>query len=142
LGASRVHAYLLQGSGTIAGQKKKGITLKLADSNAEPTVLIMTRQFISGNAIRDASGKVNVNDFEDMMKFNQISSHINKIAVTEVINPFLEKTPKVGQQVTFIGAAEVAEDATEQTPFGSQDEYGKDYLLSVIPIQLSLDEVE
>lgn len=139
LGESRVHAYLLQGSGTIVIMDQKGIALRLDESESGATVRILTGRFISGNAIRDASGLVNVSDFSDTMKFNRISSHINKIVVTEVIKPFLETSPEIGQQVTFIGAAEVAEDATEQTPFGSKDKHGKAHLLSVVPIRLTLD---
>jgi predicted lipoprotein len=139
LGESRVHAYLLKGSGTIVTKDKKGMILKLTDSDEEAAVRILTERFISGNAIRDASGLVNVSDFSDTMKFNRISSHINKIVVTEVIEPFLETSPETGQQVTFIGAAEVAEDATEQTPFGGKDKHGKDHLLSIVPISVKLD---
>lgn len=137
LGESRVHAYLLKGSGTIVTMDKKGIALRLDESESGATVRILTGQFISGNAIRDASGLVNVSDFSDIMKFNRISSHINKIVVTEVIKPFLETSPEIGQQVTFVGAAEVAEDATEQTPFGSKDKHGKAHLLSIVPIRLA-----
>ena len=139
LGESRTHAYLLQGTGTIVTVDKKGIALKLAESGTGPVVLISTGLFVAGNAIRDASGLVDVSAFSDTMKFNRISSQINNIVVTEVIKPFLTKSPKPGQQVRFIGAAEVAEDATEKTPFGDKDKDGSDHLLSIVPIRLAID---
>ncbi len=137
LGESRVHAYLLQGSGSIVAVDKKGIVLKLADSDPGALIRISTGLFISGNAIRDASGLVDVSTFSDTMKFNRISTEINKIVVTEVIKPFLTESPTPGQRIRFIGAAEVAEDATEETPFGRKD--GHDHLLSIVPIRLAVD---
>jgi predicted lipoprotein len=139
LGDSRVHAYLLQGSGTIVTVDKKGIALKLNESDSGATVLISTGLFIAGNAIRDASGLVDVSAFSDTMKFNRISSEINKIVVTEVIKPFLAESPRAGQRIRFFGAAEVAEDATEKTPFGLQDQDGNDHLFSIVPIRLAIE---
>jgi predicted lipoprotein len=139
LGESRVHAYLLQGMGTVVAVDKKGIALKLAESDPGALVRILTGLFISGNAIRDASGLVDVSAFSDTMKFNRISSEINKIVVTEVIKPFLAESPEPGQRVRFIGAAELAEDATEETPFGRKDKDGKAHLLSIVPIRLAFD---
>jgi len=139
LGESRVHAYLLQGSGTIVGADKQGIALKLMDSDAEAAVRILTGLFIAGNAIRDASGLVDVSAFSDTMKFNKISSEINRIVVNEVIKPFLTVSPRPGQRIHFIGAAEVAEDATQESFFGHKDKEGHDHLLTIVPIRLTRD---
>ena len=134
LGESRVHAYLVKGTGTVVDIDKKGVVLKFAESDSGALIRISTGAFISGNAIRDACGLVDVSAFSDTMKFNRISTEINKIVVTDVIKPFLTESLEIGQRVRFIGAAEVPEDATEETPFG------QDHLLTIVPIRLTREE--
>ena len=56
LGESRVHAYLIQGQGRVVAQNKKGLMLSVADPEDQPEILIRTGAFVSGNAVRDASG--------------------------------------------------------------------------------------
>jgi len=142
LGQSRVHAYLLKGEGRIVSQDKNGLRVSVAGPDAIPEILICTGSYISGNAVRDASGLVDVSAFSDTMKFNRISSEINKIVVQEVIRPFLEQGPRVGMVVRFVGAAEVAEEATQDVPFGGRlkdHESGPAYhLLKVVPVRLDL----
>ena len=142
LGQSRVHAYLLQGEGTIVALDKQGPCVSVAGPEATPQILIATGAYISGNAVRDASGLVDVSAFSDTMKFNRISSEINKIVVQEVIRPFLEQGPRVGMVVRFFGAAEVAEEATQDVPFGGRLKDGESapafHLLKVVPIRLDL----
>ncbi len=142
LGQSRVHAYLLKGEGRIVSLNKDGLCVSMADPETTPEILICTGSYISGNAARDASGLVDVSAFSDTMKFNRISSEINKIVVQEVIKPFLEQEPEVGRVVCFVGAAEVAEDATSDLPFGGRLKDGESafayHLLKVVPIRLDL----
>ena len=142
LGQSRVHAYLLQGEGTIVALDKQGLSVSVAGPEAVPEILICTGSYISGNAVRDASGLVDVSSFSDTMKFNRISSEINKIVVQEVISPFLAQGPQVGRVVRFVGAAEVAEEATQDVPFGGRLNEGESapayHLLKVVPIRLDL----
>ena len=143
LGRSRVHAYLLQGAGQIVAIEKNGLLVRVLPEGPGPEVLLCTGNYISGNAVRDASGLVDVSAFSDTMKFNRISGEINRIVVQEVITPFLAPTPKVGMSVHFIGAAEVAEDATEKTPFGGRDRPEESnvpwHLLKVVPIRLEVE---
>ncbi len=142
LGQSRVHAYLLKGEGRIVSQDKYGLCVSVASPEATGEILICTGSYVSGNAVRDASGLVDVSAFSDTMKFNRISSEINKIVVQDVIKPFLEQGPQVGRVVHFVGAAEVAEDATQDVPFGGLLEDGESapihHLLKVVPIRLTL----
>lgn len=142
LGQSRVHAYLLKGEGRIVSLGKYGLSVSVAGPEAIPEILLCTGSYISGNAVRDASGLIDVSDFSDTMKFNRISSEINKIVVQEVIKPFLEQGPQVGMVVRFIGAAEVAEEATQDVPFGGRlkdrESVPAYHLLKVVPIRLDL----
>lgn len=142
LGESRVHAYLMAGRGTIVAQGKKGLALSVAEPARQPEVLLVTGAFVSGNAVRDASGLVNVSDFSDTMKFNRISFEINRIVVQEVIRPFVDEAPAVGRRVHFVAAAEVAEDATETHGFGEAipgTPTPSHHLIKVIPIRLTLE---
>jgi predicted lipoprotein len=143
LGESRVHAYLLGGRGRIMAVEKEGLLMSALADDANPEILLCTGAYIAGNAVRDASGLVDVSAFSDTMKFNRISAEINRIVVQEVIAPFLGRAPQVGMSVRFLGAAEVAEDATEKTPFGgrerSEEPKGPWHLLRVVPIRLEVE---
>lgn len=143
LGQSRVHAYLLQGTGRIVAVEREGLLVSVLPDDPNPQVLIRTGAFISGNAVRDASGLIDVSAFSDTMRFNRISTEINRIVVQEVISPNLDLGPQVGMSVRFIGAAEVAEDDTERTPFGGRMQRdgseGSWHLLRVVPIRLEVE---
>jgi predicted lipoprotein len=140
LGQSRTHAYLLAGSGRIVAVQKDGVLLSVLPESPNPEVLIRTGNYIAGNAVRDASGLVDVSAFSDTMKFNRISAEINRIVVQEVIAPCLERGPQVGMSVRFVGAAEVAEEATERIPFGGRAQpEGPWHLLRVVPIRLEVE---
>jgi predicted lipoprotein len=139
LGRSRVHAYLLKGEGTIVSLRKDGLCVSLAGPEAAPEILISAGSYVSGNAVRDASGLIDVSAFSDTMKFNKISFEINKIVAQEVITPFRDKAPQVGMTVSFVGAAEVAEDTTEEVPFGGRQGQGDYHLLKIVPIRLDLE---
>jgi predicted lipoprotein len=140
LGHSRVHAYLLAGSGRIVAVQKEGLLVSVLAEDSGPQVLLCTGRYISGNAVRDASGLIDVSAFSDTMKFNRISAEINRIVVREVIEPFLDREPQVGMTVRFVGAAEVAEEATERTPFGGREQpEGAWHLLRVVPIRLEVE---
>jgi hypothetical protein len=63
------------------------------------------------------------------MKFNEISSEINKIVVKEVISPSLDKNPQEGDIIRFFGATQVSQDA----------EVKEFQLIEVVPIRLELE---
>ena len=139
LGQSRTHAYLLEGLGRIVAVEKDGLLVSILPDDPNPEVLIRTGSYIPGNAVRDASGLVDVSAFPDTMKFNRISAEINRIVVLEVISPLLDRQLQAGMNVRFAGAAEVAEDATEDVPFGGRKADGSWHLLKVVPIRLELE---
>jgi len=143
LGQSRVHAYLLAGEGKIVELEKDGLLVSVLPGDPNPEVLICTGSYISGNAVRDASGLIDVSAFSDTMKFNRISSEINRLAVQEGIVPFVAAPPPVGATVRFVGAAEVAEEATTSVPFGGRKVNGRQkgswHLLRIVPVRLELN---
>lgn len=142
-GVSRVYAYLLKGEGRIRAIGKDFFDISLKEPWTKPDIRIISGFYIPGNAVRDASGLIDVSEFSDTMKFNEISGEINKIVVKEVIRPFLGKNPQDGDTISFIGATKVEQDATEEAPFGQlidkSSETNKYKLVEVVPIELELE---
>ena len=128
-GVSRVYAYLLKGEGTILSIDTDGLKVSVKEPQTNPDVVIATGSYIPGNAVRDASGLIDVSKFSDTMKFNEIGSEINKIIVRDVIRPLPDKKPAVGGTIKFFGATQVAQDAAEENLL---------QLVRVIPIRLEL----
>ncbi|HUV63364.1 MAG TPA: DUF2291 family protein [Sedimentisphaerales bacterium] len=129
-GVSRVYAYLLKGEGTILAIGENGLEVSVEEPQTNPDVLIETGFYIPGNAVRDASGLIDVSKFSDTMKFNEIGGEINKIVVKDVIKPFLDKGPSTGRTVRFFGATQIARDAAEEKEL---------QLVRIVPIKLELE---
>jgi len=142
-GVSRVYAYLLKGEGKIRTIGEGFLEVSIREPLTKPDIRIISGLYIPGNAVRDASGLVNVSEFSDTMKFNEIGSEINKIVVKEVIRPFLDKNPQDGDTIGFVGATQVAQDVAEEIPFGqllgNSIEGNEFHLVSVVPIRLELE---
>jgi len=141
-GVSRIYAYLIKGNGTIFAIAEDYLEVSIREPQINPDIKIMSGFYIPGNAVRDASGLIDVSEFTDTMKFNEISAEINKIVVKEVIRPFLEKKPKVGNKIRFFGATQVAQDATDENLFGQLGNGAtgtKEFqLVKVVPVRLEL----
>jgi len=142
-GVSRIYAYLLKGEGKILTIGEGFLEISIREPWTKPDIRIITGFYIPGNAVRDASGLIDVSEFSDTMKFNEIGSEINKIVAKEVIMPFLDKNPRSGDTVRFIGATQVAQDAAEETLFGQlvgDNAEGKEFqLVMAVPIRLGLE---
>ncbi len=129
-GVSRIYSYLIRGNGKILTIGEDFLQVSIREPKTNPDIKITTGFYIPGNAVRNASGLIDVSEFSDTMKFNEISGEINKIIVKEVIRPFLDKKPKVGKTIRLFGATQVAQDAFE----------AKEYqLVEVVPIRLELE---
>ena len=107
LGIASLHAYLVKGEGRIAEINENGLLITL-DGDTTGEVLLATLD-IFGNAVRDASGLIDVSDFPSTMEFNTISVEINKIVRSYVVQPAIEHAA-IGEKVQFVGATEVSED--------------------------------
>jgi len=124
VGITSTHYYLLNGRGTVADVTEDGVLVSLGASGRTPEILIAT-DFIFGNAVRDASGLLDVSDFPSSMEFNSIAAEINKIVLAEVIPTFREAV-RAGMAISFTAAAEVHAEEPELQP------------LRVIPIIVEL----
>jgi predicted lipoprotein len=121
---SSTHFFLLQGEGKIVSIGQEGVLICLTEAKVNTEILITT-DLIFGNAVRNASGLVDSDDFPDSMDYNKVSEEINNIVMNEVIPSFHDKV-KEGLKVHFVGAAEVFESDPQISP------------LRVIPIKLEV----
>jgi predicted lipoprotein len=104
LGISKTYYLILKGSGVIESVDEEFLLVRI-DEN---TQIQVATDFIFGNAIRDGSGKVDINQFVNMTDFNNVSVALNKLAKEKVVAR-LKKSAKVGMRLEFTGAAELNE---------------------------------
>jgi predicted lipoprotein len=91
--------FMVSGSGIVKAITENEVVLSTDNKNE----LHIATEFVFGNAIRDASGQVNLNDFTNTADLNNISSEVNKIVRNKVLPPF-KSAIKTGDRVAFTGA--------------------------------------
>lgn len=101
LGIGNVGFFKVKGEGTIIKINENDIWIQLGDRTLE-----IETEFIFGNAIRDASGLVQLNDYDKTSDFNSISEAINEKIRKEII-PTVRERASVGDKLTFKGALEL-----------------------------------
>jgi predicted lipoprotein len=126
LAIGNIRYFLVRGEGTITSIGDDAVALELNSQSNKTNVNIAT-EFVYGNAIRDASGLLNLNDFSNTADFNSISEHINNIIRKEVLPSFVAKA-KPGASVKFAGAIEL------------NQKYVDVDSIEVVPIRLSVLE--
>ena len=104
LGIGNIRFFLVKGEGEIVSVNENDVTISLKADSSQKSVQIAT-EFVFGNAIRDASGFIDVNEFKNTMDFNNVSAEVNKIVRNEVLPPF-KAIAKKGQNIRFSGAVE------------------------------------
>ena len=95
----------MKGEGQIESINENDASVIIKSDSTSIGARIAT-EFVFGNAIRDASGLIDINEFNNTMDFNNVSAEINKIIRTEVLPPF-KSTAKKGDMVQFVGAIEL-----------------------------------
>jgi predicted lipoprotein len=105
LGIGNIRFFLVKGEGEIKSINENDVTVLLKTDTSQRTVKIAT-EYVFGNAIRDASGMIDINEFSNTMDFNNVSAEINKIIRTEVLPPFKSRA-KEGNRLQFTGAVEL-----------------------------------
>jgi predicted lipoprotein len=93
----------VKGKGTITSINEDDIAVSLDSSKQSITV---ATEYIFGNAVRDATGLININEFNNTMDFNNISAELNKIIREKVLPPFKQQAKK-GDRIAFTGAIEL-----------------------------------
>jgi predicted lipoprotein len=98
--------YFIRGTGRVRSSDRKGVRLAFEGHDQIPVLLPSGPLF--GNALRDATGLLNVKDFSSF-DFNALSTELNRIAETQ-LQPALERAV-VGKQLRFVGCAEASGDS-------------------------------
>ena len=124
LGIGNIRYFLVKGQGLVISVNENDVSV-LAKSDANQTDLRIATEFVFGNAIRDASGKIDINEFANTMDFNNVSAEINKIVRAEVL-PQFKANVKKGDSVQFAGAVEL-----NREHLNTND-------IEVIPVQLKI----
>ncbi|GGZ23675.1 hypothetical protein GCM10007049_15830 [Echinicola pacifica] len=101
LGIGNIGYFRVKGQGEVLQINENNVLLQTANNTVE-----IETEFIFGNAIRDASGLIKINDFDDTSDFNSISEMINDRIRKELIPSFSSEL-KIHQTVRFEGAVEL-----------------------------------
>jgi predicted lipoprotein len=121
VGVSESYTYFISGTGRVIAVGDDEISLTVTDGATNAEVSLQTG-LLFGNAIRDGTGLLNVNDYPNSQDFNGISEALNHIVETRVL-PKLHGRAKVGAKINFTGCAEVDDESTDLKP------------LKLVPIQ-------
>ncbi len=105
LGISKTWYFLVKGEGIIRSIGDEAIVVQLKNGKQ----FRLATAFIFGNAVRESSGHVNIDDFINMTDFNNVSVALNK-KVRDTIIPDLKRDAKTGANIEFAGAVEINED--------------------------------
>lgn len=98
LGIGNIGYFKVKGEGIVQAVNENNVIILVRDQSVE-----IETEFIFGNAVRDASGLIRVNDYDKTSDFNSISESINKKIRKEVIPSFRSKVEK-GNKIQFEGA--------------------------------------
>ncbi len=111
LGIGGATLFLVRGSGRVAAVGDEAVEVTL-DGGAHATVRLATG-LLFGNAVRDATGLLDVSAFPNSQDFNALSTELNLIVETQVA-PALRDRAAVGKAIRFAGCAELEEGAEPQ----------------------------
>lgn len=114
VGLGGVHCYFIAGSGRVVSVEKSCVGLSLRDGQGQVEVSLETGN-IFGNAVRDGTGLLNVNDFANSQDFNDVSSELNRRIEQQVL-PALRQKAAVGVTVRFVGCAEITDEDADLSP--------------------------
>ncbi|MBN7810783.1 DUF2291 domain-containing protein [Algoriphagus sp. H41] len=101
LGIGNIGYFRVKGEGTVTSVDENHVLLQVGDKSVE-----IETEFIYGNALRDASGLVKINDYPNTSDFNTISEEINARIRHDLI-PTFRSSLAVGDRVEFEGAMEL-----------------------------------
>lgn len=105
LGIGNLRYFLIKGKGEIESVQDDNVTV-IFETETKKQQIILATEYIFGNAVRDASGLININEFTNTMDFNNVSAEINKIIREQVLPPFKQKV-NTGNLIEFTGAIEL-----------------------------------
>lgn len=101
LGIGNIGYFKVMGEGIVQSVEENHVIIKVGERLVE-----IETEFIFGNAVRDASGLIRINDYDRTSDFNSISETINEKVRNQVI-PDFKRVVKKGDEVFFKGAVEL-----------------------------------
>ncbi len=105
IGIGNVRYFMVRVSGKVVAVNEDFIEVSpLTGEDKRPVFVDL--EFIFGNAVRDASGLVDINSFENTMDFNEVSGAINRIIRDQVV-PEVKAQAKVDGNISLIVALEL-----------------------------------
>ena len=114
LGLSETYFFFLAGTGRVVSVDKTTIGLALDDDATHAQVVLETG-LVFGNAVRDGTGLLDVNDFANSQQFNAISTEINRRIETDVLPPLREQAT-IGTTIRFAGCTQITDEETDLDP--------------------------
>ncbi|MFK7735070.1 MAG: DUF2291 family protein [Pirellulaceae bacterium] len=114
VGLSRGYYFFISGTGRVTRVDRNAIALLLHEDAGDAQVLLETGP-IFGNAVRDGTGLLDINDFANSQDFNRISAEINQ-RIEALVLPTLRENAKVGMAVRFVGCVEITDETTDLRP--------------------------
>ena len=97
--------FLTVGTGIVEQVEESFVVLNMIGADMPCTVRIAT-EYIFGNAVRDASGVIQLEDLDDLTTFNRISEIINERIRTQVLPPFVNAV-QLNDTVFVAGACSI-----------------------------------
>lgn len=104
MGIGNYRYSLVKLNAEVATVQEDDITLKIAHADSS-IILKLATEYVYGNAIRDASGLLDIRDFTNTSDLNSISEELNKIVRSTVLPDFKKKV-RQGDKVEVTGAVE------------------------------------
>jgi len=105
LGIGNLRYFLVSGKGTIESINENDVSVLIQTDSTKQKIIIAT-EYIFGNAVRDATGLIDINEFNNTMDFNNVSAEINKTIREKVLPGFRQQVQK-GNTIVFTGAIEL-----------------------------------
>ena len=122
MGMGDTHYFHVRGSGIVRAVTE-GKTIGLSVNDGDDIQIEFPTGLIFSNAVRDATGLIEVSAFASSRHFNDISSELNKKVETEIL-PTLRAKAAIGTRLSFVGCAEIVGE-------------GNALPLTVIPVSLN-----
>ena len=104
LGIGNYRYAMIKASGEVSAVNEDELIVKIKTGDSTLTAILAT-EYIYGNAIRDASGLVDIKDFPNTSELNSISEELNKLVRTNVLADFRQQV-KTGDQIQVVAAVE------------------------------------
>jgi predicted lipoprotein len=105
LGIGNIKYLMVKGRGKVVSINEDNLDLAINFDQKQLQVSIET-EFIYGNAIRDAAGKIKLDEFENTMELNNLSAELNKRVRDSIIPVFINNV-KINDMIIFSGVLEL-----------------------------------